>query len=750
MGSGIALHLANCGLQVALLDRLPEDDQVNRNLLAQQGIRAALKQRGSFSKKIHQTITLGNFEDSLSLISKADWVIEVIVEDIGIKRHFYQMISPFLRNDTIISSNTSGISINDMKNFLPEACRKHFIGTHFFNPVRYMSLVELIPSTVTSGLFLLKMKDFFEKTLGKNVILAKDTPNFIANRVGVFASACALALGEKNGLDFSLIDAMTGSFIGRSTAGVCKTGDIVGLDVFKLVCNSVASALTEDEKVLFELPKYMNRMIKAGNLGRKTGSGFFAFDRQTKITTMWSPEKMDYVAIDKQSPKWLEELPEHSTPAENILASKRSGTLEGDFVWEAVRGLLIYASEMIPEVTEDFRKIDLALKWGYNYQLGPFELWDALGGKDLAEEMLEDGILLPDWVMEHLESNDGLFYAQEGFAGLIPKHLTLDNPAHRVHLKNEDATLYNIGDDVAVLEFHTKGNVLKKSLVKTITEWTGTISRHYKGLVIYNEGKQFCSGADLNEIFELAQSKNYEELEARIRAFQEMNQKIKYLGIPVVAAVNGIAFGGGMEMCMHATKVLADSEAYMGLVEAGVGVVPAGGGLKELAIHIAGHQENGFDDFGILTTLWQTVAYGKISGSGLEAVDLGYLPEEKLVLNINPLFRLQKAKHLVLSLMENYRPPIEKDHTVLGETGFAQLQMQVNTMLEGRWISPHDGLIALKMARVLTGGELSKGMKLTEKDLLELEVRAFIDLVKEKATLERIGHMLKTGKPLRN
>lgn len=763
MGAGIAAHAAGAGLSVLLLDIVPKEltekekakgltleSPVVRNRIAQVGKDGVThpKARMIYDTSMKNRIEVGNFEDDLHRISECDWVIEVIVEDVGVKKNFMKEIMKYWRTGMVVSSNTSGVSINRIVEDMPEAFRKNFLGTHFFNPPRYMKLFELIPCEDTQPELLEYMAQFGAQRLGKGIVYAKDTPNFIGNRIGTYATVNALHLMEQFGFDIPTVDALTGSVLGRPKSATFRTLDIVGLDVFQKVAANVVNTVEDDvEAEQFMVPDWIGDMVNNGQLGNKTKQGFYKVVNGKGVRQVWVWDKATSSYVESQSVKL--DLVKEAMNSEN----KFRTIIEGDspanqYAWALLKNVLLYSAEKVPEITEDYKQIDNAMRWGFNWELGPFEIWDKLGVGYVVERMREEGHEVPAWIQDRLASNLTDFYAQDKIE--MP-YISLASPKLATIKANAGATLKDLGDGVACLQFRSKSNTITDEVMDMVNHSIDEVEKNFRGLVIGNQGGHFSLGANLMEIGKYAADKNWDQLDSIVHKFQRSNMALKYCRKPVVAAPYGMTLGGGAEVAMHAHKVTAHAETYMGLVEAGVGLVPGGGGTKEMLVRSTEGLKNAThgEMINYVKKAWEAVATGKVSGSAYEAVKNGALRKtDRIVMNDDYLIDVAKQEVIHLSAdFVPFQPDLVK---VLGHTGRAALQYMSEFMLQGGFISEYDKKIADMIAHILTGGHVPAGSYLTEDQILDLEREVFVSLCGEVKTQQRIEHMLKTGKPLRN
>jgi len=785
MGSAIAAHLANVGIPTFLLDMVPlqlteeekkkgltlESPEV-RNRFSLSGKKRVQDSRPAsfYLKEDAELITIGNFEDHLRWVSQVDWVIEAIIEDLEAKRSLLKKLLPFIKEGTIMSSNTSGISIKKMVDGFPEDFKERFLGTHFFNPPRYMKLLEIIPSPSTKKEILERIAQVGERVLGKGVVFAKDTPNFIANRIGAFASAITIRTMMEEGYKIEEVDQITGPAMGRPKQATFRLADLVGLDVVAMVSKNLYESLPEGEREYFITAPFIQQMIKNQWLGDKTKQGFYKKIKRGGEEEIWvlDYEKIDYRPQIKVTFPSIEMGKNIEEVGQRIKTLITSPDRAGQFAWKVLKKILLYSAEKIPEISEDIVNVDRAMRWGYNWELGPFEQWDAIGVEASVRRMEKEGERIPPLVETLLRKGYPSFYEKkEGERFYFdfrrsqyqqieekPQFLILRSLKERKKtvLSNPGASLIDIGDGVACLEFHSKMNTIGADTIQMMREALKVVEEKFDGLVIGNQAENFSAGANLMLILFEIQDENWDELEASVKAFQDTLMAIKYFEKPVVAAPFGLTLAGGCEICLAASKMRASAETYMGLVEVGVGLVPAGGGTKEMLLRSIEAIPPGVeaDLLPFVRRAFETVAMGKVSTSAKEAQQLGYMRMTDQI-TINRDYLLHDAKQTVLNMVqEGYRPPRPKRVKVMGERGYALLQMGLFYMKEGGYISDYDQHIAKKIAHIMTGGNLPDGTEVTEQYLLDLEREAFLSLCGEPKTQERIEYMLKKGKPLRN
>jgi len=792
MGATIAAHLANVGIPTYLLDIVPnqltpeeekkgltlESPQV-RNRLATGAIGAMLKAKPApfYVPENAALLTPGNFEDNMDVLAECDWIIEVVVERLDIKQSLFKKVEAIRRPGSIVASNTSGISINKMCEGLSQEFKQHFLGAHFFNPPRYMKLLELIPCSETLPEVLEFMRDFGERVLGKGVVICKDTPNFIANRIGVYGMCATIKAMLDFGLTVEEVDALTGRALCRPKSASFRTLDMVGLDVMVHVAKNVYDVATEPaEKAVFETPEFLQKMLENKWLGDKTKQGFYK-----KVKTDKGREilVLDYNAMEyrpKEKPKFasLEAAKQAGKPAKQMKTLVFGKDKGAEFAWRVQKETIVYAANLLGEIADDIQSIDDAMKWGFNWDFGPFEVWDILGVQEVADRIKAEGGTVPKVVEELLaagrtgfyEKKDGYRYyfeqnSKESVRERIPEGIIFLAPLkeqNKVIKSNSGASLIDIGDGVACLEFHSKANAIGDDIVNMINYSVKEVEQNYEGLVIGNFGQHFSVGANLFLILMEAEDDEFDELDIMVDEFQKANMRLKYCKKPVVAAPHGMTVGGGCEVCLHAHRVNAAGETYMGLVEVGVGLVPGGGGCKELAFRAAelmppkSQVTTGGTNTvqPMINRAFENIAMAKVATSGYEAIKFGYMrPTDRVSPNRDRI--IGDAKRMVLQMAANgFKPLQPKKMQAVGNAGYAAIELGIQTLLWGKQISEHDAKIAKKVAYILTGGGVTPGTEVTEQDLLDLEREAFLSLLGEPKTLDRMRYMLKYNKPLRN
>lgn len=779
MGSGIAAHLANIGIPVLLLDIVPnklteqeeakgltlENPQV-RNKFAATALEKLLKQKPAplAAKQNLSLIEVGNFEDDLEKLKDVDWIIEVVVENLDIKKSLYEKIDAVRKPGTIISSNTSGISIEAMAEGRSEDFQKHFLGTHFFNPPRYLKLLEVIPTKKTDPEVLTFLLKFGEDRLGKGVVIAKDTPNFIANRIGTYGLLVTLREMEKRGYSIGEVDSVTGTLIGRPKSATFRTLDVVGLDTFMHVAKNAYDKTEGEEQKVFELPPFMKKMIDNGWLGAKSKQGFYL--KEGKEILELDPKTFEYGPMKKMKTPSMEMAKQQKGLSNKVKTLVYANDRTGEILWSILSPTLRYSAELTGEIADDIVAIDNAMKWGFGWQQGPFEVWDAIGVAKSVEKMKEEGAKIPPFVEKMLENGvesfykeeegDLYFYDGEGYKPVPVNEKAIDlkryKKKHGVIKKNSGASLIDLGDGIALLEFHSQANAIGPDIIQMINFAIDEVEKNYKGLVIGNQGKNFCVGANLGMILMEAQDDNIFELDFIIRSFQAAMMKIKYSRKPVVAAPFQMTLGGGAEVSLPAAHIQASMETYIGLVEVGVGLIPGGGGNVNLYTkHLKGLPHGVQVDYQyVANKVFETIAMAKVSTSAEEARENNFLNFADGI-SVNPDHLIYDAKQAALALHEaGYTPPKKEKIPVTGDSGYATMLLGAEGMYLSGYISEHDLKIAKKLAFVLSGGKVPYGTLVDEQYMLDLEREAFLSLVQEPKSQQRMQHMLLKGKPLRN
>lgn len=778
MGAGIAAHLANAGIRTLMLDIVPKeltaqetkqgltlDDAAVRSRIARDNRQKLLKQNPAplASKQLLDLIEVGNLEDDLERLKEADWVIEVIVERLDVKQQLFATIEPFLREDAIVSSNTSGISIEAMRQGRSDSFNARFLGTHFFNPPRYLKLLELIPTSDTDPEVVRFMKQFAEERLGKGVVIAKDTPNFIGNRIGTYGLLVTLDEMKKGGYSIGEVDSVTGPVLGRPSSATFRTLDVVGIDTFVHVANNVYDLLPDGaEKDTFAVPAEMKRLVDEGSLGAKSGQGFYKkVGKQILELDLATFEYVEKKALTEPSIGQAKALPGAKNKLKAVVFAKdRVGAL----LWPIHAKTLLYSAQLTHEIADDIKAIDEAMKWGFGWKMGPFETWDALGVEKTVAKMKQDGYDVPVWVNEMLASGVTSFYNEEGqfydaqtqtYVGsaVNPKEIRLRDvrKSNGVLLENNGARLLDLGDDVAVLEFTSKSNAIGVDIMQMIEQSIDLVEKNHRGLVIANDGKNFCVGANLAMMLMEAEDENWFELDWIINKFQQSIQKIRYASRPIVVAPQGMTLGGGTEISLPAARLQAGLETYMGLVEVGVGLIPGGGGNVNTYRRLLENTPDGLVNIEkAAQKTFENVAMAKVSKSAFEARELGYVRTVDHI-SMNRDHLTHDAKQLVLELdRTGYTAPARSRIPVVGRAGKATLELATREMFYGGYISEHDLKIASKLAHVIAGGNVSFGTQVDEQYMLDIEREAFLSLIGEMKTQQRMQHMLVKGKPLRN
>ena len=781
MGSGIACHFANIGVEVLLLDVIPKelteaetkkglnlDSPIVRNRLVNEHLANSLKSKPSpiYNQKFASRITTGNTTDDMAKIAHVDWIIEVVVERLDIKKLVFEQIEKHRKPGTLVSSNTSGIPIHFMSEGRTEDFQKHFCGTHFFNPARYLKLFEIIPGPQTSSEVLDFLSVYGSKFLGKTSVVAKDTPAFIGNRIGIFGIQSLFHLVKEMGLTIEEVDKLTGPVIGRPKSATFRTVDVVGLDTLVHVANGIYENCPNDEAhELFKLPDFITKMMEKKWLGSKTGQGFYKkVDRDILSLDL---NTLEYRLAKKASFATLELTKTIDKPIDRFKVLVNGTDKAGEFYRKSFAALFGYISNRIPEITDELYKIDDAMKAGFGWENGPFEIWDAIGVAKGIEIMKAEGIATNTWVNEMLASGNSSFYTIKEGATFCYSNATksqvkvpgqdafiiLNNIRESKKVwSNKGAIIQDLGDGILNLEFQSKMNTIGGEVLIGINKAIDLAEKEYQGLVIGNQGVNFSVGANIAMIFMMAVEQEYDELNMAIKMFQDTMMRVRYSGIPVIAAPHGMTFGGGCELSLHADKVVAAAETYIGLVEFGIGVIPGGGGSKEMTLRASDLFHKNDVELNVLQEYFLAIAMAKVSTSGFEAFDTGILQQGKDVIVINKDRQIFEAKKHALLLAEaGYTQPIRRnDVKVLGKQALGMFLVGTDQMQAGKYISEHDKKIANKLAYVMAGGDLSEPTLVSEQYLLDLEREAFLSLCTERKTLERIQFMLTKGKPLRN
>jgi 3-hydroxyacyl-CoA dehydrogenase len=786
MGSGIACHFANIGVEVLLLDIVPREltdkekaagltleDKVVRNRLVNDALATALKSKPSpiYHKKFANRITTGNLEDDIAKVKDVDWIMEVVVERLDIKKQVFEKLEKHRTPGTLITSNTSGIPIKFMSEGRSEDFQKHFCGTHFFNPARYLRLFEVIPGPKTDQAVLDFLNSYGEQFLGKTSVVAKDTPAFIGNRIGIFSIMNVFHIVKELGMTIEEVDKLSGPVIGRPKSATFRTIDVVGLDTLVHVANGIKDNCPDDERQdLFNIPDFINKMLENNWLGSKTGQGFYKKTKNAEGKTEILSLDLDTLEYrQKKSAKFatLELTKSIDNVVDRFEVLVNGKDKAGDFYRKHFAALMAYVSHRIPEITEELYKIDDAMKAGFGWGHGPFQIWDAIGVEKGIEFIKAEGLEPNAWITEMLASGSKSFYSVKNGATYaydikkkshekIPgqdSFIILDNIRKSNEVfKNSGVVVEDLGDGILNCEFRSKMNTIGGDVLAGLNKAVDLAEKDFDGLVIGNQGANFSVGANIGMIFMMAVEQEYDELNMAIKYFQDTMMRMRYSAIPTVAAPHGMSLGGACELSMHADKVVAAAETYIGLVEFGVGVIPGGAGSKEMALRASDTFHKGDVELNVLQEYFLTIGMAKVATSAYEAFDMGVLQKGKDIVVVNKDRQIATAKaHARLMADAGYTQPVKrKDVKVLGKQALGMFLVGTDSMEASHYISEHDQKIANKLAYVMAGGDLSEPTLVTEQYLLDLEREAFLSLCTERKTLERIQHMLKTGKPLRN
>lgn len=788
MGARIAAHLANASIPAVLLDIVPREltpeeqqkglalsDPRVRNRIAQAGLDAALKSRPAafFTPEAARMIRVGNFEDHLGWVKDCDWIIEAVTEDRSIKRALLEKVQAVRAPGAIVSSNTSGISIASIAEGFPEEFRRHWLGTHFFNPPRYMKLLEVIPTADTSPEVVKAVSRFGDEVLGKGIVIAKDSPNFIANRIGTFTTLNVLRIMQQGGYTVEEIDALTGPAMGLPKSATFRTLDIVGLDVLLHVVKNLRESLPADERRdVFEVPPFIAQMAERKLLGDKTGQGFYKKVKGGEQSAILTLDLQTFEYRERQRPKFpsLDMARNIEDPRQRIATLVQSPDRAGEFYRRTLGDTFHYAANRIPEISDDIVSIDNALKWGFNWECGVFEIWDALGVEKIVGQWQKENRPVPalaakllaagkksfyeraEGVTRYFDLRTGTMRALEDRPGVMVLSALRDRK--REIKRNPGASLIDLGDGVVCLEFHSKMNSIGADTVQMMHAGLKALNEGFDAMVIGNQAPNFSVGANLMLILMSIQEGEWDDVDQAVRAFQNANMALKYAPKPVVAAPFGLTLGGGVEIAIHSTRVRAAAETYMGLVEVGVGIIPAGGGTKEMLVRAmdAAPRDDEADPFTQVKEVFQNIGTARVSTSAEEARRLGYLaPRDSISMNRDR--QIADAKQLALDLVKlGYRPgKAREDILVLGQAAFAKMKLGLHLMRRAEYISDFDVVVGTQLARVLSGGgEFTSPQRVSEQYLLDLEREAFVSLCGQKKTVERMQYMLKKGKPLRN
>ncbi|MBG26813.1 MULTISPECIES: 3-hydroxyacyl-CoA dehydrogenase/enoyl-CoA hydratase family protein [Croceibacter] len=786
MGSGIACHFANIGVEVLLLDIVPRElndkekakgltleDKVVRNRIVNDALQSSIKSKPAplYHKDFASRISTGNLEDDIAKVKDVDWIIEVVVERLDIKKQVFENLEKHRTEGTLITSNTSGIPINLMSEGRSEDFQKHFCGTHFFNPPRYLELFEIIPGPKTSPEVLDFLNGYGEKFLGKTSIVAKDTPAFIGNRVGIFSIMSLFHMVKELDMTVEEVDKLTGPVIGRPKSATFRTVDVVGLDTLVHVANGIYDKCEEDERHdLFKLPEFIDTMMTNKWLGSKTGQGFYKKvkkdDGSSEILSL-DLDTMDYRKKKSASFATLELTKSIDNVADRFKVLANGKDKAGEFYRKNFSALFAYASNRIPEISDELYKIDDAMKAGFGWEHGPFEIWDAIGVEKGIELMKAEGYEPAAWVNEMLDKGVKEFYdVRDGntyYYGIPEKthvkipgqdsFIILDNiRKNKEVFKNSGCVVEDLGDGILNLEFRSKMNTIGGDVLNGLNRAIDIAEKDFDGLVVANQGKNFSVGANIGMIFMMAVEQEYDELNAAVKYFQDSVMRLRYSSIPTIVCPQAMTLGGGCEMTLHADKVVAAAESYIGLVEFGVGVIPGGGGSKEMALRAADTFEKNDVELNRLQEYFLAIGMAKVSTSAYEAYDTGILKHGKDIVVVNKKRQIAIAKQQARMMADlGYTQPVKRtDVKVLGKQAMGMFLVGTDSMEAGKYISEHDKKIANKLAYVMAGGDLSEPNYVSEQYLLDLEREAFLSLAGERKTLERLQHMIQKGKPLRN
>jgi 3-hydroxyacyl-CoA dehydrogenase len=792
MGARIAAHLANAGIPCYLLDIVPSalnesekskgltlESPAVRNRIVLAGLDAAKKSRPEalFTAETARLITPGNLDDNIAWCGQVDWIIEAVAESLDIKRKLFERVEAVRRPGTIVTSNTSGLPIHVISEGRSDDFQQHWAGTHFFNPPRYMKLVELIAGPKTRADVMESLDEICDLRLGKGVVVAKDTPNFIANRIGTFSILNAMRVMQELGLTIEEVDACTGPAVGWPKSATFRTADIVGLDVLVHVVRNIYANIPGDEsREMYKVPPLVEEMMKRGWMGEKTGSGFYKRVKtagESEILTLdW--QKMEYRARQKtkfasiEAGKGIEGTRDRLRALVGPALDGKGGDKANQFLWQSLSGMCLYAARRVPEIADSIVDVDRAMRWGFAWELGPFEIWDAVGVERMAAALEREGQTIPPLVKQVLASPGKSFYESEKgttryFDVAAGARKEVKEPAGVILLKalkertpvvqsNSGASLIDLGDGVVCCEFHSKMNAIGGDIVAMIHAGIAKLGSEFEAMVIANQATNFSVGANLMLLLVTAQEGEWDDIHLAVRQFQRVNMAIKYAPRPVVVAPQGMALGGGCEISLHGARIHAAAECYMGLVEAGVGLIPGGGGTKEMLIRANEHAAGGedLDLFHALKPIFENIAMAKVSTSGEEARSLGYLRSSDSIA-MNRDRQVADAKQTALAMVRaGYHPPAPAEIRVLGEGFLAAAKLAIHMLLRGDYASEHDAVVARKLAWILAGGTITAPQIVSEQYVLDLEREAFVSLCGQRKTQERIAHTLKTGKPLRN
>jgi 3-hydroxyacyl-CoA dehydrogenase len=776
MGAAIAAHCANAGLEVDLLDIAPDEDD-DKNAVVEAGFERMKNARPAalMGENVADRIRIGNFEEHFGRVGEADWIVEAIIEKLEPKRELMQRVEDTAKENAIISTNTSGIPLHSISEGRSEEFKRRFVGTHFFNPPRYLKLMEIIPTDDTDPKIVEAVRKFGERVLGKGGVIAKDTPNFIGNRLGSFAGMQSARYAFENGYGIEEVDAITGPLIGHPKTATFRLNDQVGLDIAVGVAENLYEAVPEDEsREALKPPEKLEEMIEKDLLGNKTGAGFYKRDKRDGKTVfdVLDLETFEHHPAENPEIPVAKEAQEQGDLASRLrfLVEKADEDRHARYIRDTLLPYMAYASRRVPEISDTLEDVDHAMEWGFAHQTGPFRTWDLLGVRETVEKMESMDIDVASWVKEMLEAGNDTFYKTGNGTELQfspvsneyepvredPMYISLDRlrDEGRELASNNSASLLDLGDGVLCLEFHSKGNSIDAQVVEVGNRALDELERDdVVGLVIGNEGRNFSVGANLGEMAHSVENGDLDQIEKSVEALQDLLMALRFVPKPVVSAPHGQTLGGGLEVCLHSDRIVAAGETYMGLVEIGVGLIPAGGGTKEMARRLVSpplHTAPNTPPLPFLQKAFEQIALAKTATSALEAEEMGFLTEnDRIVMNADHL--ISAAKREVLDLADGYTPPEHANNVyAAGRTARAALEMGIKTMQWGHYASEYDGVIAGHVARVLTGGNLSLPQWVPEEYLLKLEKQAFLDLLKQEKTHERIEALLETGKPKRN
>ena len=763
MGSQIAAHCVNAGLEVLLLD-LKNDESKRPNKIAEESLKKASGMKPApFGKpEFASQVEVGNFEDDFGKVGEADWICEVIIEKMDIKKDMMSRIDDVRKKDAIVSSNTSGLPISEIGEDCSDDMKSHFLGTHFFNPPRYMKLLEVIPTDSTSDEVREYMHRFCEKTLGKGVVICKDTPNFIANRVGIFSIANIMPYFFNGEFRAEEIDFLTGTLTGYSKAATFRTADMAGNDVTNHVAKNLYPSIPDDEmRETFDLPDEFQKMVDEGMIGNKAGKGFYT--KKDGEYLVLNPETFEYESQAKMDAEILDEANKIKDTSERLKFLVNSEGKIGDFLWNVHRDLLMYAANRIPEITDSPLSIDRAMQWGFNWEMGPFHRWDALGLEETANKIEKEGKEVPSLISEMIDEGFNAFYTDGKVYSPSKKQMVEMPPEAKGEIKvvnlkkgqapvmeNDSCALHDMGDGVVLFEFNTPHSTLGAELVDSLHKVLNIVEQDFDGLVISHDGDNFAFGANLKEALTAKRNDDWESVESAVNNFQKTAVALRDAPFPVVAAPFGKTLGGGVEFCLYSDKVVAHHETYMGLVEVGVGLIPAGGGTTELLRRAMDKLEGDADPLPFIREVFKMIGMAKVSESAHLAKELGYMrPDDTIVMNRDLL--INRAKDEVLKMVDaGYQSPAKKPVKVLGKTALAAMKLMLHVMHEGKYITDYDRVVAERVAYVLAGGDISETQEVPESYLLKLEREAILECLQDDRTLARMEHMLKKGKPLRN